>query len=196
MTKKPIPEKHLLRQLSRADYVTALAIGCAVNAFGLLWHGHTELAISLIFVSMFLDYVDGMVARKYGGSPYGAVLDSLYDVMGWVLFPALVINIQTGWAWWSIIATTIFCVFGLLRLSRFTVAGYVETDGRYYRGMPVLFSKYALLVALVFGAKLSVVWLAVMIPLMVSSRLVRKPHPFLAQLELAYAAVFLWLAIK
>jgi CDP-diacylglycerol---serine O-phosphatidyltransferase len=197
MTKGKSADKHLLKQLSKADYVTALSIACIVNAFALLWHGYTNLAVSLAFVSMFLDYVDGLVARKYGGSPYGAVLDSLYDVMGWVLFPAMVINIQADWAWWSILVTTLFSVFGLLRLSRFTVAGYVKTDARYYRGLPVLFSKYALLVALWLNmTTLAVVWLAVMIPLMVSSRLVRKPHPILAQLELVYAAIFLWLHIR
>lgn len=197
MTKKPAPEKHLLRQLSLADYVTALSIACIVNAFALLWHGQTNLAVSLAFVSMFLDYVDGLAARKYGGSPYGAVLDSLYDIVGWVLFPAMVINIQADWAWWSVLVTTVFCVASLLRLGRFTVAGYVKTDARYYRGLPVLFSKYALLIALWLHAPaLAVLWLAAMVPLMVSSRLVRKPHPLLTQLELVYAVIFLWLHVR
>jgi phosphatidylserine synthase len=189
-------KKHLLSELSKADYVTVLATFFIVNAFWLLWQGETKLAVSLAFVSMFLDYLDGAVARKYGGSPYGQVIDSLYDVLGWVLFPALVVNIQAGWEWWAVIVTTAYCLAAVIRLSRFTVGGYVETDKKYYTGMPVLFSKYALLVAFVVQAKISVVILAVMIPLMISSRLVKKPHPFLAQLELLYAAIFLWLYIK
>jgi phosphatidylserine synthase len=191
-----MPKKHLLQELSKADYVTLTAVAFIACGFWVLWQGSVYLAVALAFVSMFLDYVDGAVARKYGGSPYGKVMDSLYDVMGWVLFPSLVINIQTGWQWWSILVTTLFCVFSIMRLSRFTVAGYVETDGRYYRGLPVLFSKYALLLAFVMSGQLAVLGLAVMIPLMVSSRLIRKPHPFLAQLELAYAALFLWLHLR
>jgi len=189
-------KKHLLLELSKADYVTCLAVVFITSAFWVLWHKQTDLAISLAFVSMFLDYLDGTVARKYGGSPYGQVLDSLYDVLGWVLFPALVINIQANWVWWTVIVTTLYCLFSVIRLGRFTVAGYVETDKRYYTGMPVLFSKYALLVALIAQAKISVIILAIMIPLMVSSRLIKKPHPFLAQLELLYAAIFLWLYLK
>lgn len=188
--------KHLLKELSKADYITAAAILFIVSAFWVLWHGQTELAIAIAFASMFLDYMDGAVARKYGSSPYGKVLDSLYDALGWVLFPALVINIQAGWAWWAIAVATLYCLAGIIRLSRFTVSGYVENNKKYYTGLPVLFSKYALLTALIAEAKISVIILAVMVPLMVSSRLVKKPHPFLSQLELLYAAIFLWLYLK
>jgi phosphatidylserine synthase len=189
-------KNHLLKELSKADYVTILATFLIVCAFWVLWLGKTELAISLAFVSMFLDYLDGAIARKYGGSIYGQVLDSLYDVLGWVLFPALVINIQAGWAWWALGVTTLYCLSAVIRLSQFTVKGYVESGAKYYTGTPVLYSKYALLVAFVVQAKISVIILAIMIPLMISTRLFKKPHPFFAQLELAYAAIFLWLHFK
>jgi phosphatidylserine synthase len=188
--------KNLLTELSKADYVTSLSIVLIANAFWLLWTGHLELAISVTFVSMFLDYLDGRIARRYGGSPYGKVLDSLYDILGWVLFPALVVNVQTGWAWWSILITTVYCLFSALRLSRFTVAGYVESDKRYYTGMPVSYSRYALLVVLLFDAKLSALMLLLMIPLMVSSRLFRKSPPILMQVNLIYAALYFWLYVR
>lgn len=185
--------KHLIFDLSKADFVTLLATFFILNAFWLLWQGEIYLAIALAFVSMFLDYVDGTVARRYGGSPFGKVFDSLYDILGWVLFPALVINVEAGWAWWAVTITTLFCLTGFVRLGRFTVDGYEGTDTKYYVGMPVLFSKYALLVCLIAEAQLSVAILACMIPLMVSSRRFRKPHPLLTQLELVYAALFVWL---
>jgi phosphatidylserine synthase len=189
-------KKHLLKELSKADYVTVLSLFLIVNAFWLLWNGQTYLAIAATFVSMFFDYLDGKVARKYGGSPYGKVLDSLYDILGWVLFPALVVNIQTDWAWWAVTVTTLYCLSSAIRLSRFTVAGYVETNKRFYTGMPVSYSRYALLLVLLVDAKISVAILATMIPLMVSSRLFRKSPPFLMQVNLLYAAIFLWLYLK
>lgn len=189
-------KKHLLQELSRADYITSLSIVLIVSAFWLAWHQQYYLAISLAFVSMFLDYLDGYIARKYGGSAYGKVLDSLYDIMGWVLFPALMVNIQTGWAWWSLAVTTLYCLFAALRLSRFTVKGYIETDRRYFIGLPVSYSRYPLLVVPLFGGVLSACMLAVMIPLMVSSRLFRKSPPWLMQINLLYAAFFLWLYLS
>lgn len=186
-------KKHLLQELSWADYITSLSIVLITSGFWLAWHQQYHLAISLVFVSMFLDYLDGFVARKYGGSSYGKVLDSLYDILGWVLFPALMVNIQTDWAWWSLIITTMYCLFAALRLSRFTVKGYVETDKRYFIGLPVSYSRYPLLVVMLFGAVPSALMLAAMIPLMVSSRLFRKSPPWLMQINLVYAAIFLWL---
>ena len=121
-------KKHLIQELSRADYITVLSIFLITNAFWLAWHQQYYLAIAVAFVSMFLDYLDGYVARLYGGSEYGKVLDSLYDILGWVLFPSLLINIQTDWAWWSISVTTLFVVASALRLSRFTVKGYKESE--------------------------------------------------------------------
>lgn len=189
-------KKHLLAELSKADYITVFATFLILNGFWLLWNGQKELAIAVVFVSMFLDYLDGWYARKHGGSPYGKVLDSLYDILGWVLFPALVINIQAGWTWWSLIITTLFCISCSIRLSRFTVIGYVETDKRYYIGLPVSYSRYALLLVLIANAKISLLILAVMIPLMVSSRLFRKSPPFLMKINLFYAVIFLWLYLK
>ncbi len=189
-------KKHLLKELSKADYITTLSLLLIVNAFWLLWNGQAYLAIAVTFVSMFFDYLDGKIARKYGGSPYGKVLDSLYDILGWVLFPALVINIEANWAWWAVIVTTVYCLSSAIRLSRFTVTGYVETNKRYYTGMPVSYSRYALLVVLLADAKVSVLMLAIMIPLMVSSRLFRKSPPLLMQINLLYAAIFLWLYLK
>ena len=188
--------KHLLQELSKAESVTVAATFLIVNSFWLLWHQLTELAIALAFLSMYLDFLDGVIARKYGGSAYGPVLDSLYDLLGWVLFPAVVINIESNWSWWAVTVTTTFCLAAAIRLGRFTIAGYVQKETRYYTGLPVLFSKYALLVALIAESKISVLILAIMIPLMISSRLIKKPHAFFAQLELAYAAIFLWLYLK
>ncbi len=187
---------HLIKELSVADYITLTATLLIVIAIWLLWKEKTYLAISVTFVSMFLDYLDGTVARRYGGSAYGKVLDSLYDILGFVLFPSLLIINNTNWAWWALVVAAIYHLSACLRLARFTTQGYVEGDKRYYVGVPVLFSKYAVLVSLFAGAKLSVLILAIMIPFMVSSKLIKKPHPLFAQLNLIYAVIFLLLYLK
>lgn len=186
---------HLVHQLSKADYVTLTAVGLIIVAFWLLATGHIYLAVGIAFLSMFCDYLDGMIARRYGGSAYGAAYDSLYDVLGWVLFPALVINIEAQWQWWAIIVTTCYCIAAVMRLGRFTVAGYVETDGKKYRGLPVLYSKYALIGAFFLQGIPAVAILGVMIPLMISSRLIPKQQAWLAWLEPVYALIFIGVGI-
>jgi phosphatidylserine synthase len=190
------PAQPLLRQLSGADWVTVAAVAVVSHAYWAAFLGRLWLATGLAFVAMFLDYLDGAVARARGGSPYGAVLDSLGDILIWVLFPALVINIQLHFAWWSIAITTLYMMFAVIRLGRFTVTGYVKTDKAYFTGLPVLFSKYALLLSFVphFGW-LALVWLAAMMPLMVSSRLIPKPNPLVTQSEIVIAAIFIYLAL-
>jgi len=190
-------KKHLINELSRADYITLLAIFLVTNAFWLAWHQQYNLAVAVTFVSMFLDYLDGYVARRHGGSDYGKVLDSLYDILGWVLFPSLMINIQADWAWWSISITTIFVMASALRLSRFTVKGYNESDSKkHYIGMPVSYSRYALLIFPFANGSISLAIVAFMIPLMISSKLFRKSPPLLMQVNLLYAAIYLWLYIR
>lgn len=188
--------KNLVSELSVADFITLTATMLIVIAIWLLWHGQIYLSIALAFAAMFLDYLDGTIARKYGASSYGKVLDSLFDIIGFVLFPSLVVNLLADWAWWSLAITTTYYLSATLRLARFTIQGFVENNKRYYVGLPVLFSKYALLVAFVWGAKLSAIILAVMIPMMISSKLVRKPHPLFAQFNLIYAAIFLLLYLR
>lgn len=181
----------LIRRLSRADGITLTAVLLVVQAFWWLGQGEPELAAALACVSMFLDYVDGAVARRWGSSAYGRVLDSLYDVLGWVLFPAAVINLRLEWTWWSLVVTSLFCLAGLLRLSRFTVEGYSGESEPHYVGLPVLFSQYALLAAFIWPPSAALM-LAVMVPLMVSERRFRKPPPVLSYLLLVYGAVFGW----
>lgn len=167
-----------------------------IIAIWLLWREQTYLAIAVAFVSMFFDYLDGTVARKYGGSSYGKVLDSLYDVIGFVLFPSLVVIIMADWRWWALIVVIVYHLSASLRLARFTTQGYIEGDKKYYIGAPVLFSKYALLISPLAHAHLSVLILGSLTPLMISSKPFKKPHPIFAQFNLIYAVIFLLLYLK
>lgn len=93
--------------------------------------------------------------------------------------------------------TTLFVLASALRLSRFTVKGYKESElKKHYVGMPVSYSRYALLVVPFINGLVSLTILAFMIPLMISNRLFSKSPPFLMQINLLYAAIYLWLYIR
>ena len=143
---------------------------------------------------MFLDYVDGAVARRWGSSAYGRVLDSLYDSLGWVVFPghghqpAIELGLvgrggPPACSAWP----------GCCALSRFTVEGYVGESQPHYVGLPVLFSQYALLAAFLLalrwpGMDTGPSWCRGWCP----SGRVRKPPAIMSYLLLVYAAVFGW----
>jgi CDP-diacylglycerol--serine O-phosphatidyltransferase len=188
--------RHILRELSFADAITLLGTLLIIVAIWLLWRGQVNLAISIAFVSMFFDYLDGSIARKYGGSAYGKVLDTLYDILGFVLFPSLVVLLKSNWLWWVLPITALYHLSATLRLARFTTQGYMEASKRYYIGLPVLYSKYALLISFIANAKVSAIILAIMVPLMISSKPVKKPHPLFAYFNLLYAVIYFVLYLR
>ncbi len=99
--------------------------------------GRFEAAAIAIFVAMFMDGLDGRVARMTNTqSDFGKEYDSLADMVSFGVAPALVIYIwallplgKLGWT-----ATFIYVAGAALRLARFnTQVGIV--DKRYFQGL-------------------------------------------------------------
>ncbi len=91
-----------------------------------------------LFFALILDSLDGRVARlTHTSSPFGAELDSLADMVGFGIAPAVIVfNWQLhsygklGW-----LLAFIYCACAGLRLARFnTMIGIV--DKRYFLGLP------------------------------------------------------------
>lgn len=91
-----------------------------------------------VFFAMILDSMDGRVARlTHTSSPFGAELDSLADMVGFGVAPAVIsFNWQlhhfgkVGWLF-----AFIYCACAGLRLARFnTMIGII--DKRYFIGLP------------------------------------------------------------
>jgi CDP-diacylglycerol--serine O-phosphatidyltransferase len=100
--------------------------------------GQFELAAVAIFVAMFLDGLDGRVARlTHTQSAFGAEYDSLSDMVSFGVAPALVLYVwalkpmgKLGW-----IAAFIYCAGAALRLARFNTK-LDESDKRWFQGLP------------------------------------------------------------
>lgn len=61
------------------DQVTVLACLCGCGAALLIWAGRPGWGVLLLWISGFLDAVDGTMARLSKGSPWGTVLDVTLD---------------------------------------------------------------------------------------------------------------------
>lgn len=108
--------------------------------------GNFTVAALAIFVAMFLDGLDGRVARMTStSSEFGKEFDSLADIVSFGLTPAIVtyqwgverlseygsIWGRLGWA-----AAFLYVAAGAFRLARFN-SNVLWTDRRYFQGLPI-----------------------------------------------------------
>jgi CDP-diacylglycerol---serine O-phosphatidyltransferase len=119
-TFRPVPVRYLLPNL-----VTLVALCSGVTAIRLAFEGRFEVAVAAIILAIFLDAVDGRLARYLQGtSRFGAELDSLADFVNFGVAPAIMIYM------WSLIAlkpmgwvvALMLAIACALRLARFNVA--------------------------------------------------------------------------
>jgi CDP-diacylglycerol--serine O-phosphatidyltransferase len=119
-----------------AHVVTFTNLGCGFAALLLLLEARPNLAVSLLFLAMVLDFFDGALARLAGhGSAFGKELDSLADLVSFGVAPSfLAYQAQIGPSPLVVGAISLMFVFcGAWRLALFNVA----ESGRDFRGMPI-----------------------------------------------------------
>lgn len=101
------------------------------------FQGHWQYAAIMVIIGMFLDGLDGRVARMLNAqSEFGKELDSLSDVISFGVAPALIMYVailqDMGFFGWII--TAIFPICGALRLARFNVDPGVPG---FFIGLPI-----------------------------------------------------------
>lgn len=74
------------------DLLTTANLACGVGSILLASQGQLTLACWLVFAGAFFDVLDGLAARALGGgSPLGAQLDSLADMVTFGVAPAFIV---------------------------------------------------------------------------------------------------------
>ncbi len=89
-----------------ANQLTSLRILLMPLPWFLVYHGTTArtIAVIILFILGFTDYFDGMLARKYGTTPLGRLLDPIADkiFVAVTLLPLLHLSILPLWIVWPI----------------------------------------------------------------------------------------------
>lgn len=120
------------------NLITLAAMFGGFYAIVMSMNGRFELAAIGIFVAMFLDGMDGRVARLTNTqSAFGEQMDSLSDMVSFGVAPALFTYewALRGLGRWGWLAAFIYVACAALRLARFNVnVGVV--DKRYFQGLP------------------------------------------------------------
>ncbi len=112
---------------------------CGVLAIIEAFNGNYYRGAWLIILAGFFDSIDGMVARlTHHYSRFGAELDSLSDMVSFVLAPMILIYplaLKSIGLWGSLTAFT-FVVAGAIRLARFNANIKSFSEKEVFRGLP------------------------------------------------------------
>jgi CDP-diacylglycerol--serine O-phosphatidyltransferase len=138
---------------SLADLVTAANAVCGFLAIAVVaraWTGATPdgrppdadlvAAATLIIAGAALDSVDGIVARRRGGSPLGEHLEVMSDVVTFGVAPAVLFAVDASaygapWSGLALGVGAVYMVAALLRLARYIVLSN-ESAGHELTGFP------------------------------------------------------------
>lgn len=139
----------LLKMLSPADYFS-IANG-SIGALGILYFidgssRHIMFGITLVFIAMFMDGLDGAVARRFGSKHHlGVYLDSMADAVSFCFAPAVFIykvfyELSRGGAledpdnFLAVAAAISIATVGIIRLSIFSY--FKENRLKTFLGLP------------------------------------------------------------
>ena len=146
------PRPYFILSLTWADAMTLG--GLLLSSAGLFsaLHGRLTLAIAAMLLAMWVDMLDGILARRMRWeSEFGRYLDSFCDACTYLALPLFILYQFGMQDALSLAALFAFLACGLLRLSRFNMVGTVtEAQVEYHLGLQVIWSH--LLVAVAFPA--------------------------------------------
>jgi len=151
----------------------------ALLAAGRAWGGSfPQYAVVFILLAAMADGVDGFLARKVGGSPLGANLDSLADLISFGTAPVFlaISAFHLPPHIWPVGIFFLLC--GTLRLARFNVVS--GKSDHFFEGLPIPAAGIALSASVLLGKPtLTIVLMLFLALLMVSS----IPYPKIRDLR-------------
>ena len=136
-------KKYFIISLNRADWLTLSSLLlCSLGLLSAL-HATLTLAIGLMLLAMFVDMLDGLIARYMKlEREFGRYLDSFCDVFTYLVLPMFILYQFGMQDTLSIFALFLFLVCGILRLSHFNIIGVIEHSGvAYHLGLQVIWSQ-------------------------------------------------------
>ena len=130
---------------NRSVIVTYLGLACSLLGISLLltqnvYESVNRMDIAMIFliIAGICDLFDGFIARKCKRNDiqkqFGIQIDSLVDVISFLVFPAVILLKMNTSMWWL---ASLYMIAGVTRLAWVNI----HTDGHtdYYQGLPVTF---------------------------------------------------------
>jgi CDP-diacylglycerol--serine O-phosphatidyltransferase len=124
---------------------------------GLATNDRFLFASVLLVVGMVADALDGIVARKFGGSRLGADLDTLSDTISFVVAPAFMVFSNYGHGastYPALLASGLVLIMGMLRLARFN-SNPTESSTTTFQGLPTPWCAIAIVLLILADIRVS-----------------------------------------
>jgi len=170
--------------MTKANWVTGIAIGLSWLAILFLIRGDIYLSCLIAISAFLVDCLDGWVARYFHEeSEIGRQMDGFSDAFLYLIWPSLVYYLYFGLSdWFSVLVQVFFIGAGVYRLARFNSVGYVKIGktGKGYQGLPVVFSFLVICLLLIsnkFGGAIHLSILANVL-ILIHSGLMLTMYPF------------------
>lgn len=140
---------NILKLITLAD-IASLANGlCGFLSIIMIMQNNVVLSAQLLFLAVFFDAIDGMVARYFATDNvehiiFGQMMDSLSDVVSFGVAPAVILYMLTGQLY-MLIPAALLVICGILRLSRYnTISAYDDGPTTNFIGLPIPVSSFVL----------------------------------------------------
>lgn len=173
------PRPRFAGRLGAADVATSVNAGLGFAAVAAATVS-VSLAARVLLLAAIVDAIDGLLARRYGGTPVGEYLDSLADVASFGVAPAALVFVAVSNAnpdgstsvLASVLVGALFVAAAVVRLGLYTA---YDTERAETRGVQTTLAGTILAAGLLAGATPLVLLaaLAAFVALMVS----RIPYP-------------------
>ncbi len=113
--------------------------------------GNFQAAIIGVLWAVLFDWYDGIIARKMKGrtkvqAEFGALLDSMIDIISFGILPAIILLSYGNYNIWFLPGAFVIIAASAIRLTYFNVYGLI--DSKTYKGFPL--DNNVLILALVF----------------------------------------------
>lgn len=138
----------MIGKWNKSVIATYVGMLLAVASIFLLMSGFYKAAMMCFMGAGICDLFDGTIARMCKRTEeeknFGIQLDSLVDVVSFIVLPVVLIFKLAGFTWYAVVAAVLYSVFGIARLAYFNVCQEENEDKdspiKYYTGMPVTYA--------------------------------------------------------
>ena len=201
----------MIGKWNKSVIATYVGMLLAVASIFLLMSGLYKAAMMCFMGAGICDLFDGTIARMCKRSEeeknFGIQLDSLVDVVSFIVLPVVLIVKLAGLTWYAAVAAVLYSVFGIARLAYFNVCQEENEDKdspiKYYTGMPVTYAALVFplvyLLHLYFNTEVTALFMCIVMEIMALLFILKikfikpgkKGYIFLMLLAIALFAVYI-----